>query len=108
MYNIKSNEELKEIIKDNEIVLVYFGNDIWSVCVDLLPKVELVLEQYPKIKSAYVDVEKLVRLASEYSFFTVPGILVFIEGKETIRQARLVSIGDLEGQLDRYYQLLFS
>lgn len=107
MYSINTSEELKELIKENEILLVYFGNETCGVCVDMKPKVELVLNKYPKIKSAYVEVEKLFKVASEYTMFTIPGIVVFIEGKETIREVRHISIRELDIKLNRYYDLLF-
>lgn len=104
---INSSEELKKLINENEILLVYFGNTTCGVCVDMKPKVELMLSKYPNIESAYVEVEKLFKLASQYSMFTVPGVIVFIEGKESIREARNISIRELDTKLDRYYNLLF-
>lgn len=104
---VNSSEELKKIIKENEIVLIYLGNETCGVCVDIKPKVELMLDKYPNIKGVYVEVDRLIQLASEYSMFTIPGILVFIEGKETIREARHISIKELDIKLNRYYDLLF-
>lgn len=107
MNSINSSEELKSIIDENQIVLVYFGNETCGVCVDMKPKVEKILQKYPKIISLYIEVEKLFKIASEYNIFTIPGILVFIEGKETIREARHISVQDLDAKLNRYYELLF-
>ncbi len=107
MENINSSEELNTIINENEMVLVYFGNTSCGVCLDMKPKVELMLDKYPNVKSAYVEVEKLFKVASEYSMFTIPGIIVFIEGKNTIREVRHISIGDIDSKLSRYYNLLF-
>lgn len=106
MYNINTSEELNELIKENEILLVYFGNETCGVCVDMKPKVEILLNKYPKVKSAYVDVEKHFKIASEYTMFTIPGIVVFIEGKETIREVRHISIREIDEKLNRYYDLL--
>ena len=108
MYNIASSEELKKSINENEILLVYFGNETCGVCTDMKPKVELMLKKYPNIKSVYVEVEKLFKVASEYTMFTIPGIIVFIEGKETIREVRHISIRELDMKLNRYYELLFA
>ena len=66
------------------------------------------LKKYPNIKSVYVEVEKLFKVASEYTMFTIPGIIVFIEGKETIREVRHISIRELDMKLNRYYELLFA
>ncbi len=108
MNNISSNEGLKKVINENKIVLVYFGNETCGVCVDMKPKIQNILSKYPEIKSAYVDVGRLVKVASQNNIFTIPGILVFIEGKETIREARHISVPEIDRKLNRYYELLFS
>lgn len=106
MENFYSLELIKQSIDSNNIVLIYFGNKTCGVCVDLKPKVEEMLKEYPKIKSIYVDVEKSHNIAVSYNFFTVPAILVFVEGKLTIREARYISVLDLSNKISRYYNLL--
>lgn len=102
---IDSNEALEKLLKDNEMVLVYFGSENCGVCNAMKPKVEKILESYPQISSVQVDVEKSLKVSAAYSIFTIPGILVFIEGKEAIREARYISIIDLELKISRYYKL---
>jgi hypothetical protein len=46
-------------------------------------------------------------VAVNYNMFTIPGILLFIEKKETIREARNISIIDLNSKISRYYKLFF-
>jgi thioredoxin-like negative regulator of GroEL len=102
-----SNEAIEKLINDNEMVLAYFGSENCSVCSAVKPKVEEVLKNYPKIKSVEVDVEKSVRAAAAYNVFTIPVVLVFIDGKETIREARHISIQDIDHKVARYYSMLF-
>jgi thioredoxin-like negative regulator of GroEL len=104
---VDSNEVLEKLIEDNEMVLVYFGSENCGVCSAMKPKLEEILKNYPKVKSVQVDVEKLLEVSALYNIFTIPGILLFIEGKETIREARNVSIIDLNNKISRYYKLFF-
>lgn len=104
---IDSSEVIKDLIDENEMLLVYFGSNNCGVCSDLKPKVESILEKYPKIQSVQVDVEKSVKLSADYNVFTIPVIVLFIEGKEAIREARHIGLGDLDGKISRYYDLLF-
>lgn len=106
MENIQELEELLELIEGEEVLLAYFGSSKCSVCVDLKPKVIELLKKYEKIKSVYIDVDKYPKIAVKYGFFTVPGIILFIEGRETLREARLISIPDLDDKIGRYCQLL--
>ncbi len=71
------------------------------------PKLEAMLERFPKIKGLYIDVESSPRLGAYYGIFTIPGLILFIEGKETIRQAKHISLNELEGKLDRYYSMIY-
>lgn len=51
--------------------------------------------------------EKSHNIGVSYNFFTLPGIILFIEGKESIRKARHISIGDLDARIERYYNMIF-
>ncbi len=51
---INSNELLDNLIENEEMLLVYFGNETCSICVDMKPKVMEILNKYPKIKAVEV------------------------------------------------------
>ncbi|MDF2678384.1 MAG: NAD(P)H-hydrate dehydratase, partial [Bacillota bacterium] len=104
---IDSNEMIRELIENNEMLLIYFGSNSCNVCVAIKPKIDELLMKYPKIKSIQVDVENSVEISSQFNIFTIPAILVFINGKETIREARFISIENLSNKIYRYYSLLF-
>lgn len=104
---VNSNEAIEELINNNQIVSVYFGSDTCNVCTALKPKVEELIKDYPQIKSAQVDVERSLTVSAAYNIFTIPVILVFIEGKEIIREARHISMQDINSKIERYYNMLF-
>lgn len=106
MDNLQSQELIEETINNNDMVLLYFGNKTCSVCVDMKPKVEGILGRYPEIKSVYIDVEQSPEIGIKHSIFTIPAILFFTEGKETIREARYISIKDIDMKISRYYDLI--
>jgi len=39
--------------------------------------------------------------------FSIPTILIFVQGKENARYSRNFSIGELRQQIDRFYPLIF-
>lgn len=104
---IDSSEELRKIIDNNNMTIVYFGSNMCGVCGVLKPKTEELLIKYPKIKAVQVDVEKSKKIAATYNVFTIPGILLFIDGKEAIREARFINMQDLEIKISRYYNLYY-
>jgi len=104
---IETLEQIEQQIKENDMVLFYFGMNTCGVCVDLLPKIDKMLEKYPEIKSFEIDARNDLKLAAQFDVFTAPVIVVYIDGKEGIREARLISVPDLESKIKRYYDMIF-
>ena len=106
--NIYEIEKLEKIITDNIGVLVYFSTLKCSVGEALEPKVlELIKNDFPKIATFFVDMNAAPRLAAEYSVFVEPTILIFFDGKETLRKSRHISIHDLSNSIGRIYMIAF-
>jgi len=100
-------EYIEKLIEEEDMLLLYFGSDSCSVCVDLKPKVENILKKYNKINCVYIDMNENLKLSREFNIFTMPAILLYVDGKEVIREARYLSVYELEDKIDRYYSLLF-
>lgn len=107
MIDLNTLDEMDEFIKENTIAMLYFTTKGCNVCVGLLHKIEEMLIKFPKIEIRKIAVDKFTEAAGQYSIFTLPGILLFIEGKEIIREARFISIQMLETNIERYYNILF-
>lgn len=104
---VDSKELIETLIADNQILLAYFANETCGVCTDMRPKVEEILERYPRIKAIDIDVENSLQLSVGYNIFTIPAVILFVEGKETIREARHISMVQLEDKISRLYDLVF-
>lgn len=107
MKELNTLDEMDEFIKNNTIAMIYFASEACSVCGVLLPKIEEMIIKFPKVKISKVQIDNFTEAAGQYSIFTLPAILVYIEGKEIIREARFISVGMLEESIERYYELLF-
>lgn len=77
------------------------------VCRDFFPKLESMVKKHPRVTLGKVDIEKHPEVQGHYSVFTMPMVLLTIEGKETLREARNISLDLLEEKLKRYEKLLF-
>lgn len=106
MEKIKNINELRNFIVNNKIALLYVSSWECGVCRELLPKIEMMLNKYLSIVSRHVEISEIPEVAGELSIFTTPVILMFIEGKEIIRESRYVMISDLEDKIDRFITLL--
>ncbi|RIH67214.1 thioredoxin [Mariniphaga sediminis] len=105
---IKSLEEFNKLKEEEPALLGYFSTDTCSVCKVLKPKVEeLVRDEFPRIKPVYVRLDILPEIAGQQQVFTAPTILVFFDGRETIRKSRNIGIEELRKNIDRPYSLIF-
>lgn len=107
MIELNTLDEMDEFIKNNTMSMIYFASESCSVCGVLLPKIEEMIIKFPKIKISKVQVDKFTEAAGQYSIFTLPAILLYIEGKEIVREARFISVEMLEATIERYYEILF-
>lgn len=90
------------------VQLVYFSHDQCQICKVLKPKVKgMVHMEYPKAGFTYVDVQKQPEDAAIFSVFTVPTIILFVDGKEAVRFSRSFGLDQLKDKLERYYHLYF-
>jgi len=105
---ILSLDDFENIIVQNTGVLLYFSNLSCSVGEALEPKViSLLKDKFPKIPFYFIDINATPAISAKNNVFVEPTILVFIEGKETIRKSRHISIFELEKAISRIYKLVF-
>jgi thiol-disulfide isomerase/thioredoxin len=107
MIELNTLDEMDEFIKGNTIAMLYFTSKGCNVCAGLLPKIEEMLIKFPEIEIRKIAVDKFTEAAGQYSIFALPGILIYIESKEIVREARFISMQMLETNIDRYYNILF-
>jgi len=74
----------------------------------LKPKVsEMVAKSFPKLKMVFVESDKLPELAAQNRIFTAPTVVVFFDGRETIRKSRAFGVDELRSEIQRPYSLIF-
>lgn len=99
-------EEVQNMIRQEVGVLLYFSGEHCSVCHALRPKFrELFDREFPQIKQVYLDAHENAEISVHYQVFSVPTMLVFLDGREFVREGRAVSMHKLEEQLMRPYKM---
>jgi len=99
-------EEAKEGIEQNRLYFLYLYGTNCSVCHALLPQVEDVLKDFPQITREKLNVHEIPEAAGVFSVFTIPVLLLYVNGKESIREARFVNIESFRSSLKRIVTLL--
>ncbi len=99
-------EQCKQTISDEPAILIYFSGVGCGVCTALQPKIKKAFEEnYPKIKQYYFDIEEYKEIAINFNVFSMPTVLVFLDGKEFVRKSRNMSVDGIINDLQRPYNL---
>lgn len=101
---ISSINMADQFIKEHQLAFLYISRPDCSVCHGLLPQVRELMEKYPKIHLGHINAGEVEEVASKFSVFTVPVLLLFVDGKEYLREARIVHMQLLEDKMDRIYE----
>ena len=100
-------EELQDIIKTEVGVLLYFSGEHCNVCHALRPKVKEVFDQnFPQLKQIYLDAHENLKISVHFQVFSVPTMIVFMDGREFAREGRSVSLHQLTEKLKRPYGMM--
>ncbi len=101
-------EEFDGFINENGGAVVYFSTPQCNVCKVLKPKLkEMLGEEFPEMKFAYVDCEQAKDLAAQKQIFAVPTILFYLDGKEFLRKSRNMNLNIVAEELSRPYEMMF-
>ncbi|KUP38434.1 thioredoxin family protein [Bacillus halotolerans] len=100
-----SMNAIENFINRHQLSFIYISRPSCTVCHAVLPQLRELLEQFPHIKLGHVNADSVEEVAGRFSVFTVPVLLLFIEGTEFLREARFVHFEQLEQKLKRVYQL---
>lgn len=99
-------DDLKDILKDRPLTLLYFSTPSCNVCKVLRPQVENLLSNEPPWHFQYVNTEESLEVAGQHLVFAVPTLLLMADGREVARLSRHFGMHELEAPVRRYAQLI--
>ena len=108
MQCLTSMKELDKEVLENPMLLAYSSGGKCSVCTVLKGKVKIMMHKYPKMKAVEIDGDKNPEITSQLSIFTLPSIIIYINGKEALREARNISLELLDEKIERLYRLMYT
>jgi thiol-disulfide isomerase/thioredoxin len=102
---LNSIDEVEKFIGNHHLAFLYISKTNCSVCHALLPKVQEVMAKLPKIQMAFINVDDVPELAGHLSIFTAPVLILYVDGKEVLREARFVHLDQFQHKITKIYQL---
>lgn len=102
-------EDIEQKINKNLAVMVYFSAPTCNVCHVLKPKLlEAIDSNFDKFEIESIDISANQEVAAHYGIFTIPTVLVFLDGKEFLRKSRNMSIDEVVKEIKRPYDIMNS
>lgn len=105
--NAMTLAKIQQTIQEEQGVLLYFSGEHCNVCHALRPKFAEALDvHFPLVKQIYLDAHEHAEISAQYQVFSVPTMIVFLQGQEFAREGRAVSIHQLVQKLERPYSIM--
>lgn len=101
---LQSLEQIEDFIQENKLTLLYFSQPNCSVCHGLLPQIQQLMHEFPLIQLGQINTHEIEAVAGRFTIFTVPVILLFVNGKEYLREARIVQLQLFREKVHKIYK----
>ncbi len=102
-----NKEEIENFIRDNLISIVYFSGATCGACDAIRDKVLHIIKDYKEIKFMEINAVENKEIAATYDIFSLPILLLFVNGKESLRVGRYFDMLDFKNSIDRYYNMIY-
>ncbi len=103
---MKDWAELRRVINESPLLLLYYSTPTCSVCKSVRPKVEDLVAGTPPWQFHYVDVSKSPQIRGQGMIFNVPTLVLYAQGQEIKRLSRHFGFNELEEVMKRYQELI--
>ncbi|CAM3360732.1 thioredoxin family protein [Vagococcus fessus] len=101
MKKLTTIEEVQKNIEENNLAFIYIGQENCSVCHGLKPQVETIMEKYEGVSLVELDALEVPEVAEVFNVLTVPVMMLFVEGREYLRKARMINTRDFSQEVDK-------
>ena len=102
-------EDIDRQLHSELAVALYFSAPTCNVCHALKPKLLSAFEEnFAQLQVISVDISETPEIASHFSVFTIPTLLVYLNGKEFLRKSRHMSVGEVVQEIKRPYDMMTS
>ena len=104
----ESLDDAQQFLRENAAVMVFFSDDSCNVGDALSPKLqEMIQTHFPEMQFLEINVQMIPEANGFFNIFVIPSVLVYFDGRESIRMARHINVQSLKNQIERLYQLMF-
>ena len=100
MKKLKNYEQILNRIKEEKYFLLYVSMNNCSICEIDMPKVEKIVNEQ-NFTAYYIEASEIPEAVGQLSLFSVPVVILFYEGRETHRQAKIIDFDELNYRIEQ-------
>ena len=102
-------ETIEQALSSELAVALYFSAPTCNVCHALKPKLlEAFDANFKQLSVISVDISETPEIASHFGVFSIPTLLVYLDGKEFLRKSRHMSVDQVVAEIQRPYEIMIS
>lgn len=106
MVELTSISSVEQFIEDHQLSFLYVSRTDCGVCHAILPQLKEMLLEFPLIQLGHINADNVEEISGRFTIFTVPALLLFVDGKESIREARFVHMQMLQEKISKIYSMI--
>ena len=100
MKKLENYEQILNKIKEEKYFLLYVSMNNCSVCHSDMPKVEKSIND-KNFTAYHIEATEIPEAVGQLSLFSVPVVILFYEGKEIHRQAKIIDFDELNYRIEQ-------
>ena len=102
-------ETIEQTLSTELAVALYFSAPTCNVCHALKPKLlEAFDANFQQLSVISIDISETPEIASYFGVFSIPTLLVYLDGKEFLRKSRHMSVDQVVAEIQRPYEIMTS
>ena len=106
MLTYPENQSLEELVQEKTIVILEIGSTRCSACAAIKNKLSATVPENENIVSYYMSLDNHPEIASSLQIFSAPAVLVYVQGKLTIKEAGCFSLENIFMKINQYLEIL--
>ena len=102
LIDFKREMRVEDIAMKERVAIFLFGSATCGPCVSVKKKLQLYSKEHKDVPIYYVSTDKFQRMAAQMDIFSIPTILVYVEGKLLVRESQVFSLTEILEKVGQY------
>ena len=99
------SEDIEVLVQETPVLLLQFGDDSCGPCHAIRYKLDRWLEDHGEVLARYVNIGEHLALCSQMGVFSVPTIIVYMDGQVAAKESGYFSLDALLERVERYLEM---